>query len=111
MPKNILKANILSLVANKPTVILDADASAGATSITVKSITGVTTNNILLFRSPGSELAEIVATHASSSPSGNTITLVAAGLVEAHPAGTVITIIPWNQIRFYRGAFYSQTAS
>lgn len=104
MPKNILKANISFLTANRPTVILDADAAAGATTITVKSIVGVSTNNILLFREPGNELAEIIATHAVTAPSGNTITLVDAGLVEAHPAGTVIYVIPWNQVRFYRSA-------
>lgn len=104
MPKNILKANISHLVDNGPTIVLDADVAAGATSITVKSILGVSINNILLFRYPGNESAEIIATHASSSPSGNTVTLVAAGLVEAHPAGTVVYVIPWNQVRFYSAA-------
>ena len=80
------------------------DAAAGATSITVKSIIGVTVNNILLFRELGGESAEIVATHASTTPTGNTITLVAAGLVESHPAGTVVTVISWNQVRFYSAA-------
>ena len=104
MPKNFVKANILGLTLNAPQLVLDADAAAGATSITVKSILGVTTNKILLFRDIGNEHAEIVATHASTTPSGNTVTLVAAGLVEAHPAGTVVHVIPWNQVRFYRSA-------
>lgn len=104
MAKNFIKANIDSLIQNRPVLILDADAAAGATSITVKSITGVAINNILLFREPGSESAEIVATHASTTPTGNTVTLVAAGLVEAHPAGTKVYIIPWNQVRFYYAA-------
>ena len=104
MPKNFLKVNISKLTLNAPQLVLDADAAAGATSITVKSILGVTTNNILLFRSLGNESAEIVATHASTTPSGNTVTLVAAGLVEAHPAGTVVYVIPYNQVRFYSAA-------
>lgn len=104
MPKNFVKVNISKLTLNTPELVLDADAAAGATSITVKSILGVSTNNILLFRDIGNEHAEIIATHASTSPSGNTVTLVAAGLVEAHPAGTVIHVIPWNQVRFYRSA-------
>src|SRR3990167_2428191 len=104
MPKNFLKVNISKLTLNAPQLVLDADAAAGATSITVKSILGVTTNNILLFREIGSESAEIVATHSATSPSGNTVTLVAAGLVEAHPAGTVVYIIPYNQVRFYSAA-------
>ena len=104
MPKNFLKVNISKLTLNASQLILDTDAAAGATSITVKSITGVAINNILLFRDIGNEHSEIVAAHASTAPTGNTITLVAAGLVEAHPAGTVIYIIPWNQVRFYNSA-------
>src|SRR3990167_9369550 len=104
MPKNFIKATLDKLTLNAPQLVLDVDAAAGATSITVKSILGVTTNNILLFRNIGSEHAEIVATHAVTTPTGNTVTLVAAGLVEAHPAGTTIYVIPWNQVRFYRSA-------
>ena len=104
MPKNFLKVNISKLTLNAPQLVLDADAAAGATSIAVKSILGVAVNNILLFREIGSESAEIVATHSATSPSGNTVTLVAGGLVEAHPAGTMVYVVPWNQVRFYRSA-------
>lgn len=104
MPKNFIYGNLSKLTLNAPQLVLDADAAAGATSITVKSIIGVAINNILLFRDIGNEHAEIVATHASTAPSGNTVTLVAAGLVEAHPAGTTVYVIPWNQIRFYSAA-------
>ena len=104
MPKNLIRANVSKLTLNAPQLVLDADATAGATSITVKSILGVAVNNILLFRNIGNEHAEIVATHASTAPSGNTVTLVAAGLVEAHPAGTVVYVVPWNQVRFYSAA-------
>jgi len=104
MPKNFIKANISKLTLNAPQLVLDADAAAGATSITVQSILGVTTDNILLFRGVGGERAEIVATHASTTPTGNTVTLVAAGLVESHPAGTIVYVIQWNQVRFYSAA-------
>src|SRR3990167_1371099 len=104
MPKNFIKVNLSKLTLNAPELVLDADAAAGATSITVKSILGVAINNILLFRGIGNEHAEIIATHASTAPSGNTVTLVATGLVEAHPAGTVVYVIPWNQVRFYSAA-------
>lgn len=104
MPKNLISVNISKLTLDAPQLVLDADAAAGATSITVKSITGAATDNILLFRDIGNEHAEIIATHASTTPSGNTITLVAAGLVEAHPAGTVVYVIPWNQVRFYKSS-------
>lgn len=104
MPIRTIYADISELLDGAPTLVLDADAAAGATSITVRSITGVAVNNILLFREPGNESAEIVATHAATAPSGNTVTLVAAGLVEAHPAGTTIYIIRANQVRFYSAA-------
>ena len=57
MPKNFIKVNISNLTLNTPQLVLDADAAAGATSITVKSITGVAVNNILLFRNIGNEHA------------------------------------------------------
>lgn len=104
MPIRKITANISFLTQGVPVLILDADAAAGATSITVKSILGVAVNRLLLFREPGNEHAEIIATHAGTAPSGNTVTLVAAGLVEAHPAGTKIYVVNYNQVRFYRSA-------
>src|SRR3990167_11511243 len=100
MPIRRIFSDISELFIGAETLVLDADAAAGATSITVKSIIGAAINNILFFREPGSESAEIIATHASTSPSGNTVTL-AATLVESHPAGTKIYIIRANQVRFY----------
>lgn len=100
MPRNFIRANISKLTENRPKLILDADAAAGASSVTVKSITGVAANNILLFRELGNELAEIVGVNSAT---GNTVTLLAS-LVEAHPAGTTVYIIPWNQVRFYYAA-------
>lgn len=102
MPVRKIYADIKELIDGAATLILDADVAAGATSITVKNITGVAVNNILFFRDPGSESAEIIATHASTSPSGTTVTLVAGGLVRAHPAGTKIYIVRANRVGFYR---------
>jgi len=103
MPIRRIIADIGELFVDAPTIILDADASAADTTITVQSIIGVSVDDILFFREPGNERAEIIAVHAVTAPSGNTVTLVAA-LVEAHPAGTLVYIIQANQIRFYRGA-------
>lgn len=93
-------SDISELLNGAETLVLDADATSGDGTITVKSITGAAVNNILFFRYPGNELAEIVATHAATAPTGNTVTL-AANLVESHPAGTVVYIIRYNQVRFY----------
>src|SRR3990167_2505927 len=104
MPIRRIFADISELLDGTEELVLDADAAAGATTLTVKSIIGAAVNNLLFIREPGNERAEIIATHASTAPSGNTVTLVAAGLVEAHPAGTVIRIVPANTVRFYRSA-------
>src|SRR3989304_7904231 len=101
MPIRRIFSDISELFIGAETLILDADAAAGASTITVKSIIGAAINNILFFREPGSESAEIIITHAATAPSGNTITL-ASPLVESHPAGTKIYIIKVNTVRFYR---------
>jgi len=103
MPIRRIFADISELLIGAETLVLDADATAGDSTITVKSITGAAVNNILFFRYPGNELAEIIATHAGTAPSGNTVTLVST-LVESHPAGTVVYIIRANQVRFYHSA-------
>lgn len=103
MPIRRIFADISELLDGAETLVLDADAAAGASTLTVKSIIGAAINNLLFIREPGNERAEIIATHASTAPSGNTVTL-AATLVEAHPRGTVIRIVRANQVRFYRSA-------
>ena len=95
--------DISELIIGADTLVLDGDAFSGDNTLTVKSIIGVSTNNILLLREPGNERAEIIATHAVTSPLGNTVTL-ASNLVEGHPAGTMIYIIKSNQVRFYHSA-------
>jgi len=96
-----INVNINELINGAPTLVLDADAASGAGTITVKSIIGAADKKILLFRQPGSELAEIGSINGS--PSGNTITLL-SNLTESHPAGTTVYIISFNQVRFYHSA-------
>ena len=103
MPIRRIYADIKELFNNAPQLVLDADVAAGASTITVKNITGVAINNILFFREPGNESAEIIATHAVTAPSGTTVTLVTT-LVRSHPAGTTVYIIKANQLRFYYAA-------
>lgn len=103
MPVRRIYADIKELLDGAETLVLDADATAGDSTITVKSIIGAAVNNILFFREPGNEHAEIIATHNASAPSGNTVTLTTT-LVESHPAGTTVYIIRANQVRFYSSA-------
>lgn len=103
MPIRRIFADISELLNGVETLVLDADVAAGESEITVKSIIGAGVDHLLFFRFPGNESAEIAITHNSTAPSGNTVTLLNA-LVESHPAGTIVYIIPFNQITFYRAA-------
>lgn len=78
---------------------LSADAAAAAGTITVANINKFAINKILLIGEPGSEQSEIVKTHASSAPSGSTVTL-AANLVFAHATGTRVRIISYDRVEF-----------
>ena len=103
MPVYTVRADIGELLNDAEVLVLDANASATDTTLTVKSIIGAAVNNILFIREIGNEKAEIIATHAATSPSGNTVTL-ASGLVEDHPANTKIYIIRADTVRFYHAA-------
>ena len=103
MPIRRVLANIAELIKDADQLLLTADAAAAASSLTVQSILGVSTNKLLFIGEPGAENSEIIATHSATSPSGSTVTL-ASTLAQAHPAGTVVYVIPFNQVRFYRSA-------
>lgn len=98
-----VKASINELIEDAPVLILDADVDNGDGTITVKSILSAAINQVLLIREPGNERAEIVKSHGSTAPSGNTITL-AANTVEDHPAGTRVYIISADKLHFYHSA-------
>lgn len=78
---------------------LSASVAAGAGTITVASINKFAVNKILLIGELGAENSEIIKTHASSAPSGSTVTL-ASNTVYAHPAGTKVYVIEYDQVEF-----------
>ncbi|MEO0224273.1 MAG: hypothetical protein ABIL76_04170 [candidate division WOR-3 bacterium] len=80
---------------------LDAPAYAGDTTITVRNITGFSTNQILLIGEYATEIAEIVKTHSTIAPSGNTITLASA-LKQNHSTHSIVWLLDWDKIRIYR---------
>ena len=100
------QVNNTELTLGKKNTFLKADASASASTLTVKSIIGFTTDQILLIGEWGQEESEIIKTHASSSPSGTTITL-ASNTVYAHNQGTKVYILDFNQVEISR----AETAS
>jgi len=83
--------------------VLSADISAASSTLTVESIAGFAVNQILLVGELGSEDSEIVKTHASTAPSGSTITL-AANTTFAHSRGAKVRRIKYNQVELSHSA-------
>ena len=78
--------------------VITANAAAAATEITVRSITGFAVDQYLLFGEWGAQDSEIVKTHATTAPSGTTITLVTGGVTYAHDAGTKVYRVEFNRV-------------
>lgn len=76
--------------------ILKSTAASGAGTLTVYSISKFAVNQILLIGELGEEDAEIIKTHASTAPTGNTVTL-ASNLVKSHPKDTRVYVILYDQ--------------
>lgn len=92
---NVLSLDHSPLVQNNlAETYLTADASGS--TLTVKNITGFAISQVLLLEELGNENAEIILTHASTSPSGTTITLVSS-LTRTHLTGCKVKVLPYNQ--------------
>jgi hypothetical protein len=87
------------LFEDAPVSPLTADVAAGVGAITVESIRDFAVNKILFIGELGQEKSEIVKTHTTTAPSGTTVTL-ASNLTFAHPIGTAVYIIDYDQIEF-----------
>ena len=97
--KPIILSNQILIQGAKET-FLTAQADSGTGTITVKSVIGFAVNQILLIGEIGDENSEIIKTHASTAPSGTTITL-ASNLTKTHDVYTKVRIIPYDQVEFY----------
>lgn len=78
---------------------LKIDYASGVSAITVYSISQFAINQILLIGEYGNEGSEIIKTHASTAPTGYTVTL-ASNLAKPHPKDTPVYIIAYDQIEF-----------
>lgn len=88
----------------RPKTALNASADSSDTTITVFSISGFVKGNFYAqIGETGSGNAEIVKMHASTDPTGNTITL-AAGLANNHDANEPVYFLNYNRIEFSRSA-------
>jgi hypothetical protein len=79
---------------------LSANMAAASGTLTVENITGFAINQILLIGEPGNQGSEIIKTHASTAPTGHTVTL-AANTVFPHSASTVVYILKFDQVEIY----------
>jgi len=98
------------LVQGKPLTYLTASAAAAATTLTVESITGFAIALELAIGTIGEEKTEIIRTHASTAPTGTTITL-AAGLGQTHAERTPVYVVGFNQVEFSRATTATGTKS
>lgn len=87
------------LVIETPLTYLASNTASGVTTLTVQNITGFAVNQILIIGGLGNQGSEIVKTHASSAPSGTTITLASATL-KPHAIGTPVQLIQYDQAEF-----------
>ncbi len=76
---------------------LTSTASAADETLTVKNISGFTTDQILLIGEIGSENSEIIKTHATTTPTGTTITLASA-LSQSYQLGVKVRVVPYDQV-------------
>jgi len=95
----IIRVNHPDIAGNQTTYISSA-ASATDTTLTVQNITGFSVGEYIVVGKLGEEKTELVRIHASTAPSGSTITLASA-LTFDHSVNTPITYIAFNQCAVY----------
>lgn len=99
MPVRPIVVNVEELALDREQTYITSSAASGTSTLTVKSISGFDKDQILLIGTLGDENSEIIKTHASTVPSGTTITL-AANLVNTHPVYTRVTHLLYDQVEF-----------
>lgn len=104
--KNLIASNV-SILEGSPNTTLTADKAAASSTLTVANITGFLASSVangypfVLIGNLGEPTAEIVRIHASTAPTGTTITLN-ANTVFDHYVDTPVTMIYFDQIEFSR---------
>jgi hypothetical protein len=105
-----LKADNRSLTINALYSYLNTNYLSGVSSLVIKNSSGFADNDYVLLGEFGSETAEVVQATTVTAAT-HTLTLGAATKF-AHSESTKVTILPYNQVRFYRTvtATFSATA-
>ena len=98
-----VKIPISPLLLDNVSTVTTVDIASGSSTLTVKNIGGFAVNQILLLDTVGNQGSEIIKTHASTVPSGNTITL-ASNTLYPHSSSTKVTIINFDQVEISTAA-------
>jgi hypothetical protein len=86
----------LTLLQNPIKTYLTTDLASGSASATVKNITGFAVNQVLILGELGNEGTELIYTHASTAPTGSTITFN-QNTTFPHSSGTPIYVIDFDK--------------
>ena len=98
----ILRAsNTERLIKGKVKTYISSEAAAASGTFTAESISGFAIGQRLIVGQVGEERSEILRVHASTAPSGSTITL-AANSTYRHEVGTPIYFTDYDQVEFSR---------
>jgi hypothetical protein len=92
-----IRVPIQDLLQNAPSTFLTADLASGSPSATVQSINSLAINEVIFIGTTGVETSEIIKTHASTAPSGFTVTF-ASNTVQTHPSSSYLYVIPFDQV-------------
>lgn len=106
----LLKVNNASLIEDVKKTFLTASATSGTATLTVKDITGFGVGDYIIIGEIGNEGTESIRVHASTAPSGTTITL-ASNLAATHGIDTPIYRADYNQAEFSRATTLTGTKS
>jgi hypothetical protein len=94
-----IKLKNVNLVVDTPQTFLTSDTAASSSTLTVKNISGFAINQVLIIGDLGNQGTEIIKTHASTAPTGSTITLASA-TVFPHSSSTVIRVLQYDEAEF-----------
>lgn len=101
LEQNVLKVRNADAIKIEQSTRLTSSASSGASTLTVQNIAGFGVDDYIVIGRIGDEKSELVKLHASTAPSGTTITL-SSTIARSHPRDTVIQKIAYNQVEFSR---------
>jgi len=98
-----IKVQNIDVIKDCQKTYITSPITAGDTTLTVQSIVGASVGGYILVGKIGSETSEIIQIHASTAPSGSTITLKTTEVpLYNHPTDTTVTFIPYNQVEISR---------